>query len=230
MVQIIALQNAHDLPPALFESLLGFVSEDRKQRAKKFIRREDACRSVIGEVLAKYCVAKAAGISVKAVSFHVDSFGKPHANLERQIHFSVSHSKSWVVCAVDRSPIGIDVEYMREFDPDVAKRFFHPHEYAALNALPEAERNGRFLDLWTIKESYSKALGKGLSLPLDSFEVLFENGTIRMKSLSPNPVMHFRQYDLGPDYICAACSEHEAFCHEIRTMMPHQLLEEAMIN
>jgi 4'-phosphopantetheinyl transferase len=229
MVQITALQNSQYLQPALYESLLGFVSEDRKQRVKKFIRRKDACRSVIGEVLAKYCIAKAAGISVKTVSLHVDSFGKPLVDLDDQIHFNVSHSKSWVVCAVDSVPVGIDVEYVRRHDPDVAKRFYHPNEYAALNALPEAERNGRFFDLWTIKESYIKALGKGLSLALDSFEVMFENGTIRMKTLSQNPVMHFRQYDLGPEYRCAACSEREAFCREIRTMTPSQLVEEAEI-
>jgi 4'-phosphopantetheinyl transferase len=230
MVYIAAIKDSHDLLPSLYESLLAFVSDSRKRRAKKLIRREDACRSIVGEVLAQYCVGKAARIPAKTVTFHVDSFGKPHANLERQIHFNVSHSKSWVVCAVDRGPIGIDVEYMREFDPDVAKRFFHPHEYAALAALPEKRRNDRFYELWTIKESYVKALGKGLSLPLDGFEVLFENGAIRMKTLSENPVMHFRQYDVGLDYRCAACSGHEGFPKELDVMTPEELLENVKVH
>jgi 4'-phosphopantetheinyl transferase len=225
MVHITAIQNSHDLAPELYEFLLGFVSDDRKQRVKKFFRHEDACRSIVGEVLAKYSVAKAAGISAKTVSFQVDSFGKPHAELEKEIHFSLSHSGSWVVCAVDSGPVGIDVEFIRHYDPDIAKRFYHPNEYAAIIALPEHERTNRFFDLWTIKESYIKAIGKGLSQALDGFEILFENGIVRMKILSGLPVMHFKQYDLGPEYKCAICTGRDVFPAEIDIMTPEQLWE-----
>jgi 4'-phosphopantetheinyl transferase len=225
MVHITAIQNSHDLPPALYESLLGFVSDDRRQRVKKFFRREDACRSIVGEALAKYCVGKAAGVPPDTISFRVDSFGKPHLDLrEKEIQFSVSHSGSWVVCAVDEGPVGIDVERVRKYDPDIAKRFYHPNEYTALIALPEHERNDRFFDLWTIKESYIKALGKGLSQALDSFEILFENNAIRMQTQSGNPVMHFKQYDLGSEYKCAVCACHDNFPKEIEIMTPATIL------
>jgi 4'-phosphopantetheinyl transferase len=226
MLHIAAIQNSHDLLPALYESLLGFMSDSRKQRVKKFFRREDACRSLVGEVLAKYSVGKTAGVPPSTISFRVDSFGKPHANLrEKEIQFSISHSGSWVVCAVDGSPVGIDVERVRQYDPDIAKRFYHPNEYAALIALPEHERTGRFFDLWTIKESYIKALGKGLSQSLDGFEILFENGMIQMKTSSGLQPMHFKQYDLGPEYKYAACTDREEFPQEIEIMTPMQLWE-----
>jgi 4'-phosphopantetheinyl transferase len=190
---------------------------------KKFIRREDACRSIVGEVLAKYCVGKAAGIPAKMVTFEVDSLGKPHANLEEQVHFSVSHSKSWVVCAVGSGPVGIDVEYMRAYDSGIAERFFHPGEYAALVALPEERRKERFYDLWTIKESYIKALGKGLSLALDSFEILLANGRIDMKAGEGLPAMKFKQYDLGSEYKCAVCAAQVDFPERIDGMTPEEL-------
>jgi 4'-phosphopantetheinyl transferase len=226
MVHIAAIQNSHDLLPELYESLLDFVSDDRKQRVKKFFRRQDACRSIVGEVLAKYCVGKAAGVSPDTISFRIDSFGKPHSDLrDKEIQFSVSHSGSWVVCAVDGGPVGIDVERVRKYDPDIAKRFYHPNEYAVLSALPEQERNSRFFDLWTIKESYIKALGKGLSQALDSFEILFENNAIRMQTLSGNPIMHFKQYDhLGPEYKCAVCACHDNFPKEINIVTPETIL------
>jgi 4'-phosphopantetheinyl transferase len=264
MLHLAAIQNSHDLLPALYESLLGFVSDDRKQRVKKFFRREDACRSIVGEVLAKYSVGKAAGVPPDTISFRVDSFGKPHAILEKEIQlkslavnceassipreddlliaarlipeptprnalaveFSISHSGSWVVCAVDEGPVGVDVERVRKYDPDIAKRFYHPNEYAAISALPEHERTGRFFDLWTIKESYIKAIGKGLSQSLDGFEILFENGMIRMQTTSGLQPMHFKQYDLGPEYKCAVCADHEEFPEEITIMTPEQLWEE----
>jgi 4'-phosphopantetheinyl transferase len=225
MALLIGVPNSNDLPPALYDSLLGFVSDNRKQRVKRFLRREDACRSIVGEVLAKYCVGKAAGIPAKTITFQVDSFGKPHANVERQIQFSVSHSKSWVACAVGSGPVGIDVEYMREFDSGIAERFFHPGEYAALVALPEERRKERFYDLWTIKESYIKALGKGLSLALDSFEILVENGRINMKAGEGLPVMKFKQYDLGAEYKCAVCAVQDDFPERIDGMSPEELCQ-----
>jgi 4'-phosphopantetheinyl transferase len=224
MMRLFALPNSHDLQPALYDMLLNCVSDLRKQRVKKFVRREDACRSILGEVLAKYSVAGAAGIPADTVTFTVDSFGKPHMNREIPIHFNVSHSGSWVMCAVDNAPIGIDVEKVRHYDPDLAKRFYHPYEYDSLIALPEHERNGRFYDLWTIKESYIKALGKGLSIPLNSFEILFDNEQIRMDTKTDNPVMHFWQYDVGPNYRCAVCASHEDFPRAIEIITPQQLL------
>jgi 4'-phosphopantetheinyl transferase len=225
MVYIAVIQDSHDLPPALYDSLLGFVSDNRKLRVKRFLRREDACRSIVGEVLAKYCVGKAAGIPAKTVTFQVDSFGKPHANVERQIQFSVSHSKSWVACAVGSGPVGIDVEYMREFDSGIAERFFHPGEYAALVALPGERRRERFYDLWTIKESYIKALGKGLSLALDSFEILVENGRINMKAGEGLPVMKFKQYDLGAEYKCAVCAVQDDFPEQFEIIPPATIIQ-----
>jgi len=71
---------------------------------------------------------------------------------------------------VGSGPVGIDVEYMRAYDSGIAERFFHPGEYARACRFAEERRKERFYDLWTIKESYIKALGKGLSLALDSFE------------------------------------------------------------
>jgi 4'-phosphopantetheinyl transferase len=226
MVRITAINYSHDLPPALYESLLGFVSDDRKQRVKKFFRHEDACRSIVGEVLAKYCVGKTAGVPPSTISFRIDSFGKPHADLrEKEIQFSVSHSGSWVVCAVDEGMVGIDVERVRKYDPDIAKRFYHLNEFAALIALSEQERNSRFFDLWTIKESYIKALGKGLSQALDSFEILFENGMIRMETSSGLQPMCFKQYDhLGPEYKCAVCACHDNFPKEIKIVTPETIL------
>lgn len=160
MIHITAIQNSHELPQALYESLLGFVSDARKQRAKKFIRREDACRSIVGEVLAQYSVGKTARVPAKTVTFCVDSFGKPHADLDDQIHFSISHSKSWVVCTVDSGPVGIDVEYVRDYDPEVAKRFYHPHEYAALIALPEPEETEGFSTCGRSRKAISRRLEK----------------------------------------------------------------------
>ena len=58
---------------------------------------------------------------------------------------------------------------MEAINMDIAKRYFHITEFNALLDCDPSVRLSRFFDLWTLKESYIKAVGKGLHLPLDSF-------------------------------------------------------------
>jgi 4'-phosphopantetheinyl transferase len=87
------------------------------------------------------------------------------------LRFNVSHTDGRIVClvAVGRE-IGVDVEDAARRAPlEVADHYFSPSEVAELRSLPEAARPGRFFDYWTLKESYIKARGLGLQLPLDQF-------------------------------------------------------------
>ncbi|MEY3739441.1 MAG: hypothetical protein RLZZ192_116 [Pseudomonadota bacterium] len=107
--------------------------------------------------------------------FDVNEFGKPHitnGGLTQDIQFNLSHTQGMAVVAlaVNRE-VGIDVEHLgrKETNIDIAERFFAPEEVAELMALPQAQQSTRFLEYWTLKESYIKAIGMGLSCPLESF-------------------------------------------------------------
>jgi 4'-phosphopantetheinyl transferase len=95
------------------------------------------------------------------------------------VSFNVSHLHAVALYAVTRSErVGIDVERIRT-DLDVislASRFFSPQEYAVLRALPPQEQCQAFFNGWTRKEAYVKALGGGLAVPLDSFDVALAPG------------------------------------------------------
>jgi 4'-phosphopantetheinyl transferase len=83
-----------------------------------------------------------------------------------------------IAVAIDRE-VGIDVEVVDDSVPidSVMRSFFAPGEIAALEGLPESVRRARFFGCWTRKEAYIKARGRGLSLPLDSFDVRVESGS-----------------------------------------------------
>ncbi len=86
----------------------------------------------------------------------------------------MSHSRGVGLVAVsDNREIGVDVEYIRpDFaTEDIARRFFSPHEVSAFNALSKEMRVAAFFRCWTRKEAYIKAIGRGLSQPLDGFDV-----------------------------------------------------------
>lgn len=96
--------------------------------------------------------------------------GKPYWRDFPGVQFNLSHSGPYGVCAVSDAPVGVDVELIRPLRQDVAKRFFTETEQGWLARRPPKE----FFCLWTRKESFSKALGKGLTLPMQSFSVLDE--------------------------------------------------------
>nr|WP_237391871.1 4'-phosphopantetheinyl transferase superfamily protein [Paenibacillus dendrobii] len=88
------------------------------------------------------------------------------------MHFNISHSGEWVVCALDSLPVGVDVEEIKEAPFEISKRFFSREERTFLFNEAEEVRNESFYYIWTLKESYIKAIGQGLSYGLESFTVL----------------------------------------------------------
>src|SRR6185295_2220740 len=91
---------------------------------------------------------------------------------EAGLSFNISHTRSLIVLAVAKErAVGVDVENVqaREIEIRVADRFFAVPEVAALHAVPPDRQQYRFFEYWTFKESYIKARGMGLSLPLGKF-------------------------------------------------------------
>jgi 4'-phosphopantetheinyl transferase len=85
------------------------------------------------------------------------------------IFFNLSHSGKWILCGVGDKNIGLDVEIIKEINLNVAKRFYADEEYYSIIAVSKYEQQRLFYRYWTLKESYIKAEGLGLSIPLNSF-------------------------------------------------------------
>ena len=212
MITIYAVNISKPLPDVQFHSYLQKIPEDKQKRIQAFLRREDATRALIGQILLRIIIQDMLGIPGNVISFEQNKYGKPSLKNNEGFHFNLSHSGDWVVLAVDSRQIGIDVE--RIMDIDVAKRFFSPREYNDLIARPAALRIEYFFDLWTLKESYIKAIGKGLSQPLDSFAMVFEKGKIRIIK-DDSKEWFFRQYPIAPGYKLSVCAASDNFPERI---------------
>ncbi|HKG53037.1 MAG TPA: 4'-phosphopantetheinyl transferase superfamily protein, partial [Anaerolineales bacterium] len=111
--------------------------------------------------------------------FYYNQYGKPFLAPEFSsylLNFNLSHSGSMALYAITRNmEIGVDIECIQsDFEyEEIAQRFFSVNEVAVLRTIPTEKKLEAFYNCWTRKEAYIKALGKGLSLPLDSFEVSF---------------------------------------------------------
>ena len=123
--------------------------------------------------------------------------------------FNLSHAAGLVAIAAARGVVGVDIEAAgRTVAPCVAQRFFAPDEREQLEALPASQRDRRFIELWTLKESYAKARGLGLRLPFDSFG--FDLRHAGRLGFSPEPASvgswHFQLLETTLDEVTAVCA------------------------
>ncbi len=104
-----------------------------------------------------------------------DEFGKPYIAELPELHFSISHSGGFWVCAFCDTEVGLDLQEVKiAREEQVARRFFHPSEIVWL----EEHGFDEFSRLWTYKESYVKYTGTGLRDGLDYFSVV--NGELEV--------------------------------------------------
>ncbi|MFI3287209.1 MAG: 4'-phosphopantetheinyl transferase superfamily protein [Rikenellaceae bacterium] len=87
-------------------------------------------------------------------------YGKPYLASHPDIYFSISHCPKGVACVVSKESVGIDIESIRPYDPDVAKAVMNEGELSEIEAAESHAKH--FTELWTRKESYLKLHGQGI--------------------------------------------------------------------
>lgn len=152
------------------------LSASEHARAERYITEELTEQSILThgwlrEVLAGYLDRVPSDLE-----FRYGEHGKPSLS-DAPLHFNVSHSASTIViAATTRDEFGVDVEFEKE-DRDLAslaRRYFSADEVSRFECLPLDQQPAAFYRTWTRKEAYLKALGGGLTLPLDRFAVTLE--------------------------------------------------------
>jgi 4'-phosphopantetheinyl transferase len=172
----LASLDAPPFAPAAVTALHASLSPDERDRASRFhferhrIRFATA-RGLLRAILSAYLETPPADIR-----FEYGPHGKPAVANPAGICFNLSHSENWVVYAVSRVDVGVDIQAVddaRDYLP-VAERFFSSREVAALTSLGRADVPRAFAACWAKKEAYIKARGGGLTMGLSSFEVSLE--------------------------------------------------------
>lgn len=152
------------------------------------------------------------GISCQKVIIKRDAFGKPFLDGGKR-HFNISYSGNKLLMVTDSTPIGVDIELVKELK-EIGNiiEYFHPKEKWAYNYTACSEKLQFFYRLWVLKESYVKAIGRGLSCPLDSFYIRI-NKTDAWLACSKEKDLNwkFNSYFLPNGCVCAICARHDKF-------------------
>lgn len=148
----------------------------------KYKCKKDYRRSLIGYAALFILASNYLDCEIKNLEIDKNEWGKPYFKEFDKFHYNISHSGDWVVLAIDSDEVGIDVEFMEKFDySEVVNSFFSLEEQKTFFKVPNKLRNEVFYRLWTLKESYLKAIGEGLSRELDSFTVLLKNSPVTIE-------------------------------------------------
>ena len=151
---------------------------------------------LLGECLRPYNIAYREDMLVRG------EHGKPALREYPDIRFNLSHADGIAACIVSEHECGIDCERVREYRPNVARRVFTPEELAVFESTSESERDLLFFRLWTLKEAFVKAVGRGLSYPMNTVGFSFADGCI----VCSEQGWRFRQYVLrGGKFVVSVC-------------------------
>ncbi|MFD1906640.1 4'-phosphopantetheinyl transferase family protein [Paenibacillus rhizoplanae] len=138
---------AFKLPEQLsLESYAYFYSTGNRRTSctarPVFFHKEDAYRSLFGEILVRYILCSQLGQRNGNIQFEENAFGKPGVSGLPDFEYNVSHSGDWVlmIWGMNEGSLGVDIEQIRPIDIQIAERFFSVEEREALQAKSAGER------------------------------------------------------------------------------------------
>jgi len=190
------------------------LSSDERKRADKLKSKDDQKRAIYSRGLLRKKLGTYLEVDPADISFSYNEYGKPSLNPKfhfEDLRFNVSHSKDIVVYAITRNrDIGIDVEYLKNVNRagKIVERFFSKEEIDFYISQPEHKRKWAFFALWTRKEAYSKAMGRGIGLPSKDFELnLIPDNDQNLSDSSKKSKWMLYNVEIESEYLAALATE-----------------------
>lgn len=206
MAEIYMVDINEPISNDLYQQLFNYVSNERKARVNRYKFEADAKRSLYAGVLVNYLVCTKLHLKKEEVHLEYNEYGKPYLSNSTNQFFNISHSGKWVVCAWSNKEIGVDIQQIEAADLDIARRFFLKEEYLSIAKLKGRQQAEAFYTLWTLKESYIKYKGRGLAIPLNSFQLIYEKEHAFIRTQETNAVM-LHMINIDEEHKLAVCTE-----------------------
>lgn len=190
-----------------FWSQLNIVGEERRKKTLRMANDGDRLRSLGAGILLHNALCRKLELSPdcqKPFDVSYEAGGKPFLPEFPDIHFNLSHSGDYVCCTIGNEPVGADLQKYTAVKDNFAKRFFTKKDNQMLEACSGEQRGKLFFRMWSIKESYIKFTGKGMSQGLNSFEIDWERKAI-IQEEKKEPDAFYEELSFLPGYSFCVC-------------------------
>ncbi|GEM_PF-1317757 len=220
LYQVKVLDSIDD---ALINQAIYFLPPDIRKKIQSFYHKEDCIRSLLGYMMLKKVSPQ---FDQYANSLSFTKYGKPFIQNQDLFHFNISHSKRWVVLAVSKDEIGVDIEYIKPVCFDTMKGALTEEEYTKLQSLPKYEAEKYFYKIWTVKESFLKMIGIGLSLSPNRLQtnVYVEEPTILLDGKQQNVTI--QTFQIESNYQISVCGKGMNHIQKMEILHAGQLLRD----
>ena len=170
----------------------ALITPEERQRVLAFRFEKHQRQSLAARALLRTVLSQHAPVAPTEWRFGTGTNGKPFVTApasHQGLHFNLAHTHGLVVCAVSQghARLGVDVEALdrNTSAAEIADSHFSPDENALLRRVPAEHHHHAFMRLWTLKESFIKATGEGLSTPLEQFGFEIDTAPVRGPSAVP---------------------------------------------
>ncbi|MFR8080605.1 MAG: 4'-phosphopantetheinyl transferase family protein [Odoribacter splanchnicus] len=152
------------------DELFPLVGEDTVRKVTGYKNPGVRRTKLLGEGMIRRLLFRLWGLHKEDYLIRIGEHGKPLVESRFTVWYNLSHSGDYIVAAFSHLEVGIDIEQKRKARMEVARRFFHPAEIQCLQNLAGDAQDELFFRYWSVKESFLKYTGSGLSSPLSGFE------------------------------------------------------------
>lgn len=228
----------------LLEDYRAILTDDERAQEQRFYFAKDRHQYLVTRALVRTTLSRYAAVDPADWRFTSNEYGRPAVAPSEEApdpgrEFNLSHTTGAILCAVGSCrALGVDVEDVRRQIGyrEVVNRCLSENEIKELGTHSPLDRPERFFEYWTLKEAYVKAVGQGLSIPLDRISFTLSGERHVAVSFDPRFVddpRSWRFWLLKPSHdhvaaVCASQSSTEAWTlavHEVVPLISQRLLE-----
>ena len=220
MIQIGVLHVEPLCEEALRNSLMERVPEERRRKVRRTVSVRQKAAVLGAGLLLEHMLKGVLPETAEDLRIAEQAGGKPYLRDHPEIYFNLSHSGSYAACALSRLPVGIDLQQFVPRKADIAARHFTVEEQQYIREAESEE--AAFFQIWALKESFLKAAGQGLRLPLTSFSIQIGEEIRITQDIDP-AAYRLHLFDLGIPYALALCGQ-EPEIGSVQVLEPADIL------
>lgn len=185
------------------EEDINNLSSLRIKKANSFVDEKDKLLSLAAGIALDKGL-KEIGLNEKDLDIEINEYGKPYFKDQTNIKFNLSHSIDTSICVISSKEVGCDIEKIRKYNAKIVNKCFSNEEQGFIKKA--LNKNEAFTRIWTLKESFLKAIGKRVDFNMNNITIIPQENNIIIKQNIDNRNWKLNEIKIEDNYI-AICEE-----------------------